>query len=329
MRGILLALASCLTATVALAQGAKNPAKVDTANLTFRWPETVTARVEAHRYRVRQTNGKQDTSNAGMSYRMTATRSGQEYVIRFDDFQVAGMEAVPRTPEKVALDERMGGFVPSYRVSASGEFVRLESSAAIRAFLDSIMTVWTSKESPPPPQVKQLITAMTSDAVLEARAAEEWNALVGAWIGAALEVGEVYGTEGEEPIAFFQNAMVKYEYEFSALRRMPCDSVAAPAARDCVELQMVSRPDSAAMRQLMQRLVGDIAGDSTGEIGFLDFNIENVVTLVARPESLLPVHLTVTKQVTGSARAEGKTETMYQLEVKTQKYTYSRMRNKE
>jgi hypothetical protein len=306
----------------ALAQAAAPPTRIDTAKLTFRWPDAIRARVDARRYRERNIDGKHDTSDASMSYRMTAARSGGEYVIRYDDFQVGSMDAVARTPEKVALDERLGGFVPSYRVSAAGEFARLESSAAIRAFLDSMMTVWTSKDGPPPPQLKRLITTMTSDAMLEARAAEEWNALVGTWIGGELEIGEVYGTEGEEPIPVFQNAMVKYEYEFSALRRMPCDSVATPTVRDCVELQMVSRPDSAAMRQLMQRLVGAIVADSAEDLGFTDFNVENVVTLVARPESLLPVHLTVTKEVTGSARAKGKSEKLHQIEVKTQKYTY-------
>ena len=57
-------------------------------------------------------------------------------------------------------------------------------------------------------------------------------------------------------------------------------------------------------------------------VGFTDFNVENVVTLVARPESLIPVSLVVTKHVTGTVRSGGKTSKMYQLEVKSQRYTY-------
>jgi hypothetical protein len=57
-------------------------------------------------------------------------------------------------------------------------------------------------------------------------------------------------------------------------------------------------------------------------MGFADFKVENVITLVARPESLLPVSLVVSKEVTGIVRSEGKTEKVYQLDVKSQKYTY-------
>jgi hypothetical protein len=165
---------------------------------------------------------------------------------------------------------------------------------------------------------------MLSDDVLAASAAQEWNALVGTWVGAELEVGEVYGSEGEEPIPLFQNATVKFEYEFSAVRRMSCDSLAAPKARDCIELEMVSRPDTAAMRELLQRFMGTLAPDAAKDMGFTDFGVENVVTLVARPESLLPVSLVVAKEVTGTVRAEGKTERVYQLDVKSQRYIYDK-----
>jgi hypothetical protein len=306
-----------------LAQDAQRPAAVDTAKLTFRWPATTRARVDARRYRERHIGAKHDTSDVGLSYRMIAERSGEEYVVRFDDFQLGGpSKAMGRAPEVAAFIERMGGLMPSYRVSAAGEFTRLESPETIRALIDSLLTALTPKDGPPPPQLKQVMSTMTSDAVLSASAAQEWNALVGSWIGGELEVGEVYGTEGEEPIPMFQNAMIKFAYEFSALRRMPCDSIAAPAARDCVELPMVSKPDTAAMRQFLERFMGTLMPDAAKGIGFADFNVENVVILVARPESLLPVHLTVSKEVVSTVRAEGTTEKVHQIDVKTQKYTY-------
>lgn len=322
MRRAIISLLLVMAPCAIRAQAPAPPARVDTAKLTFKWPQSMRARVDVRRYRERDISGKHDTTDVAMSYRMSSARSGEEYVIRFDDLRLTGTDGVGLASDNAAFAERLGGFMPSYRVSAAGEFTRLESPATVRAFLDSMVTAMTSKQGPLPPQLKQLMTTMMSDEVLEGRAAEEWNALVGTWIGGQLEVGEVYSTEGEEPIPIFQNAVVKFEYEFSALRRMPCDSIAKPAARDCIELQMVSRPDSAAMRQLLQRLLGAIVPDSAVAAGFTDFNVENVVTLVARPESLLPVHLTVSKEVTGAVREKGKTEKLYQIEVRTQKYTY-------
>jgi hypothetical protein len=321
MRRPLFLLALVMAPLAARAQNAPPPA--DTAKLTFNWPATVRARVDAQRYRERVSNGKHDTSDVRLSYRMTAQRTGNEYVVRFSDFQMPQAPGGVRSSE-AAFVERLGGIAPSYRVNASGEFTGLESPAVIRAFVDSMLNSLTAKDGPPAPEMKQFLRTMLSDEVLAASAAQEWNALVGTWLGAELEVGQAYGTEGEEPVPIFQNATVKFEYEFAALRRMPCDSVASPAARDCVELQMVSRPDSAAMRQMLQRFMSTLVPDAAQDMGFADFDVENVVTLVARPESLLPVSLVVTKEVTGTVREKGKTEKVYQYDVKSQRYTYQR-----
>lgn len=313
-----------LAPRIAFAQVPAPSSAVDTAKLSFRWPATITARVDAHRYRERHNGGKHDTSTASVSYRMTAQRSGEEYVIRFADFRLADGVRGAGAREVAAFAERVGAMMPSYRVSASGEFRRLESPETLRALMDSMVTALVAKDRPPPPQLKQFMSTLTSDAMLAAAAAQEWNALVGTWVGAELEVGEAYLTEGEEPVPVFQNATVKFEYEFAALRRMSCDSVAAPTARDCVELQMVSKPDTAAMRQLLQRFMGSLVPDVAKGMGFADFNVENVVTLVARPETLLPISLVVSKEVTGTVRAEGKTEKVYQLDVKSQRYSYEK-----
>jgi hypothetical protein len=162
---------------------------------------------------------------------------------------------------------------------------------------------------------------MTSDEVLAASAAQDWNLLVGTWVGAELEVGQAYVTSGEEPVPIFQNANVRFDYEFAVLRRLSCDSVAVPTALDCVELQMVSKPDTAAMRQLVKKLATSLVPASEGVV-FTNINIENVVTLVARPETLLPVFLSVYKEVTTTARGEGKEEKLFQIDVRTQWYKY-------
>ena len=237
MRRSLIWVALSLAPLVAFAQAPAPAAAVDTAKLTFRWPATLTARIDAHRYRERHSGSKHDTSAASISYRMTAQRSGDEYVVRFADFRLAD-DAPPAAAAAVAaFVERVGAMVPSYRVSAAGEFRRLESPELLRAWIDSMFATLFSKDRPASPQIKQFMTTLTSDAALAASATQEWNALVGTWVGAELEVGEAYLTEGEEPVPAFQNATVKFEFEFAALRRMSCDSLATPKALDCVELQ--------------------------------------------------------------------------------------------
>lgn len=321
MRHILLLFV--LAPVAAFAQGAPKKAEPapDVAKLTFAWPASVRARVEAERYRERDSDGKHDTTLARISYRMTAERQGEEYIIRFDDFQLPGGPAIPAS--EAALVERLGGIIPSYRVNAAGEFKRLEAPEKIRAVVDSMIASATPKDKPVPAELKQFLATMTSDEVLTAGAAQEWNALVGTWIDAEFEVGQAYVTSGEEPVPIFQNANVRFDYEFAVLRRLSCDSVAAPKARDCVELQMISRPDTAAMRELIGRFMSSLIPDAGGVV-FTNFDVQNVVTVVARPETLLPMYLSIYKEVTGAARAEGKQENLYQVDVKTQWYKYDR-----
>ena len=310
-----------LAPIAAIAQDA--PKKADTprdiVKLTFAWPTPLRARVEGERYRERHTDTRHDTAVARLSYRMTAERDGDEHVIRFDEFELPAPPGGLTT--EAAFVERIGTLVPSYRVNTAGDFTRLENPAAIRALLDSVTASVLPKNQPTPPQLTQFLATMTSDEVLAASAAQDWNLLVGTWIGAELEVGQAYVTSGEEPVPIFQNANVRFDYEFAVLRRMSCDSLAAPTALDCVELQMVSKPDTAAMRQLGEKLATSLAPEAAG-VKFANFDVENVVTLVARPETLLPVFLSIYKEVTTTAREGGHEEKLFQIDVRTYWYKY-------
>ena len=295
----------------------------DVAKLTFDWPEKMIAHVEAQKYRERNTGTRADTSNVEISYRMTAQRTGNEYVIAFDDFQTPEGAPLSARHELASLTDRLGALIPAYRVTAAGEFTRLESTATLRAFIDSLVKTVEARASITP-EMKQMLQAAGSDAVLTSVVAQEWNALVGTWAGAELEVGEAYGSEGEEPVPILQGATIKFRYEFGVVRRLSCDSIAAPNARDCVELQMVSKPDSAALRQFLDRFVSRMMPDVAKELTFAEFDIENVISLVARPETLVPMSLVVSKEVTAKIKADASTEEIYQFDVKAFRYTYDR-----
>lgn len=55
---------------------------------------------------------------------------------------------------------------------------------------------------------------MINEETLLASVAQEWNALVGAWAGAELEIGAEYGLSHEEPLALLGGALVPYDYVF-------------------------------------------------------------------------------------------------------------------
>jgi hypothetical protein len=258
-----------------------------------------------------------------VAYRMTTTRAGNEYIVRFDDFSFPALEAPsPRGSEMAKVLEGLAAIAPNYRVSDEGEFLRLEAPHLIRAFIDSLLSSLTKDREPLPAQSQQFLSNLTTDEVLGSLAAQEWNALVGTWIGGELEVGAAYASEGEEPLPIFGGATMKFDYEFGALRRMSCDSTTTPATRDCVELQFISRPDSAAMREFLGRFLRELIPDSIASVAFQELDVVTVVTLVTRPESLIPMSLVMTKEISGTISAEGETGEVYQLDVRSQKYTY-------
>ena len=303
-----------------LALGAQAP---DIAKLTFAWPEKMIARVEAQKYRERNSGTRADTNNIEISYRMTAQRTGHEYVIAFDDFQTPEGAPLSARQELASLTDRLGALIPAYRVTAGGEFARLESTATLRAFIDSLVKTAVGNASVTP-EARQMLQTLGSDAVLASAAAQEWNALVGTWAGAELEVGQAYESEGEEPVPILQGATITFRYEFGVLRRLSCDSIAAPNARDCVELQMVSKPDSAALRRFLDRFVSTMMPGTVKDLAFSEFDIENVISLVARPETLVPMSLVISKEVTAKMKAAGATEELYQFDVKALRYSYKR-----
>lgn len=309
--------------TVSLAQRTANRVVPDTVRLTFRWPPVTNVRVEAHRYAEGFSEGKHDTTDVTISYRMTSQRSDSGYLIRFSDFAMPG--ELTGAPDDSSAAAVLNAFLPNYRVSLTGEFVGLESPELVRAVIDSLMRSRTDPSDPMPPQAQDLLRHVTSPAVLAAFAAEDWNELVGTWFDAEFEIGQVYTAESVEPYPLFPGAQVLMRFRYSALRRLACDSVAAPHARDCVELRAISAPDSAAMRALLDRMVSDLAPDKPDGIGFTSMSIVNDVRLIARPETLLPVHVVRTKRSSGSARTgAGKTETFYRLDIRSRTYRYDK-----
>lgn len=306
----------------ALAQDAPGPASVpDTVSLTFNWPASLRARIEGRGVRARLSRGKRDTLVAHVSYRMDVAREGDEYVVRFDDFRVLGPAHVAAHDSAEAIAARFATYVPGYRVNKEGDFVRIEGVEGVRAFIDSLHATLERQNPEAAATVAHLLTTLKSEGVLTASAEENWNALVGAWVGARMVVGQVYETESEEPVAMLQGTSVRYKYQFTVLRRLSCDSVAAPHARDCVELQQVSVMDTLALRRFFRDFAKEFFPDSASRPE-PRLEAKFTTTLVARPESMLPVSLVLVKDVSGTEVQDGKLVETQHFELKLQEFTY-------
>jgi hypothetical protein len=287
----------------------KQSARVDTVHLRFGWPVGLNARVSAHKFKARSSNGKADTTNVRMSYELSVEPHASGRLVRFHHFAVPGVPVMDLEDEE--LQERVAAVMPSLIVDTTGEFVSVLNVSAMQRELDAMLG---------PASKNPLVERFRSPEVLTAIAANEWNALVGTWVGGDLDLGITYSAEFEQPFPLFPDATIQMVQEFTVVDRVPCRS--NESERRCVELESIVRPDPAAFSALIARMMGEVLPDSISLSGS-EMQLETVIRLVAEPGTLVPYVLEVSKVITMSMPGEG---AMHQEEIKTTRYEYPRRR---
>ena len=278
----------------------KEPPPVDTVHLRFAWPVGLNAAVTGQRFKARLQEGKADTTNVRLSYQMSVEPHAKGRVVRFHHF------AVPGVPEVEELEERISALMPSLIVDTTGEFVGIVDVDAMRRELDAVLG---------PASKHPLVERFRSTEVLTALAANEWNALVGTWIGGDLELGETYFAEFELPFPLYPGVTLPVVQEFTALDRVPC--IAGETERRCIELESTVYPDEEAFAALIARMMGEVVPDSI-DVSMNDWALETTIHLIAEPGTLVPYLLEVSKRV--SMKMQGSSGR--QEEIKTTRFEY-------
>ncbi len=147
--------------------------------------------------------------------------------------------------------------MPDYVVTTTGEFVGVHDLPAFQTKLRAFLLEFFPKDvdSNILPQVQALFS---SEAFLNSRAAEQWNAVVGAWAGAELELGAEYTYSSKEPVPLFPGEQVLMNYSFSAKRLVPCHR--SGVDRSCAELEMRSTADPEDTKRMIQSFLSSVVG---------------------------------------------------------------------
>lgn len=289
----------------------------DTVRLRFGWPVGLTARASAHKFRARSGEGKADTTNVQLAYRLTVHPHAQGRLVRFHDFEVPGV------PVLAEVEERVSALMPSMVVDTTGAFVAIEGVEGMRRELDALLGPVALRQADRlRPETRAMLERMRSPEVLTALAEYEWNALVGTWIDADFVVGLSYETEYELPFPLFPGVMLPMVQEFSALGRVPCHE--RESERRCVELESFTYPDKDAFRAILDRLLSQLTVPDTAQLPAIDdYELETEIRLIAEPATLIPHRLAVTKRVTMWIKAApGSAGETTQIETKTTRYEY-------
>lgn len=295
----------------------------DVVSLVFAWPVGMEASVIAHNFRLREGEASVDSTEVRVGYRMLVEPHAAGRLITFHDFRVLERRepsALGDVIQRIAL--QVGALMPAYVVSEEGEFIRVHDAEAILTAMRAMLRPLLDSIGELNPQARQLTEAVTSEQYVTARAAEDWNALVGTWTGADFEVGAVYETEADEPSPLFPEVLIPFTYQFAANERLPC--VETQAEETCVALEMLSFADADTMKTLLTRLIDRLAPEERAERFIYEaLDIENTISLVAEPATLVPYYLEVTQTVSGSGReGDGPSRSFRQVTVRSYEFGY-------
>lgn len=180
-------------------------------------------------------------------------------------------------------------FLADLVVTTSGEFVAIDS---VEAYAGRLQSQLASQLGDSDTLGLSSAMGMLTPEALSATAAQEWNILVGFWIGGHLQLGEIYEDETQMPFPLIPGATVSATTAFQAFARIPCDEEST--TRDCVELRLVTMPDPDALAELLAHFLHTQAADPDERISDMTMRVE--VSLVTEPSTLLPHALEVTRE---------------------------------
>jgi hypothetical protein len=275
-------LTCCATVAIALVA-----AKRESTTLRFDWPDAVTARVHYTSDRTRvQENGATNTTHGVAAYFLDTSRRGDQLVVtrRLSDtprdtataafFKGADGKPLPGIDPLQKLIDEAAERIPVLVVGADGELMSVEGTAPLRAEVEKALAA-----SKLPASQQETVRGIFSDVALASIAKQQWSVWVSFWKGLALETdrpltqrrrGKFPGTE----------YVVDLVVEARLAGKVACDE--GDAARRCVELHMVSRPDAEDVARTIERL------NLSATAGIRGLTMEQSFVVVAEPGSLLP-----------------------------------------
>jgi hypothetical protein len=290
----------------------------------------MTARVDQEWTRMQVGPRRNDSVTVRSRYRLTVSAHPKGRLIQSDSFAVTSLPPAASNRRAGDVDPqqflaRLGSVQPSYVVSTDGEFVGIEGVERTKRVLDSLFAPMMREMTNAPPELKALMQNVTSRETLTATAAQEWNALAGTWVGAQWEVGEAYEASSEEPSPMIPGLKVPMRHEFSAAERVPCTE--GESARRCIRLEMISEPDSAALRKVVTDFMAKLAPkDANVLAAFQSMRSANELTVVADPRDLRPYAMALvrTVEVQGAGGPNEPAGRTRRVDIRTARYTYTR-----
>ncbi|MDX1430356.1 MAG: hypothetical protein R3282_08715 [Rhodothermales bacterium] len=301
------------------------PAQTDSADvvtLSFNWPVGLTARVTHVREQIRDNGESVDTTGAAITYSMHVRQQGAGRLVSFDDFELVGGAPEDGGEVMQQLTEQIGTFMPALVIDSAGDVTEISGVEQMVSQVRALLQPMLDSLPPEAGGLNRLLERMLSQSYFEAKALEDWNALIGLWRDAEFELGAVYQLEADEPIPILPGRTIPFVYEFSFLERAPCSEERTDSS--CVVLEMISVPDADSLASLLEAVFGEAAPElGEGRIIYRKLDLENYIRLLTEPSGLIPHRLEIIQVFGGDIEVPGEGQaTVYQERTRRFHYVY-------
>lgn len=275
------------------------PAEKDVVTFGFCWAPGMKAQVTTSTRRTQ--SGTPDRAST-FRYTLSVLKQDQHLRIRLDDpiadLSGAGARVSPEVQARV--DEQLEGMLPDFLVTPEGKLVGLFDlagyQARLRAMIDRSLPKTVDRAA-----AQKAIDLATSEAVLNSRLAQQWQILVGGWLGATLPIGVEQTQQARLGPASKPGPMITHA--FTATKRLPC--LRGGKERQCVQVDLRSVPDEATMNARVSQITAALAKKGAAAARVTSAKLEETVQLVVEPGCLVPHSLTRTQsQVIGVDHGE-------------------------
>jgi hypothetical protein len=287
--------ASPLPAIAQEVDGGAAPVAVDSAGevvaLSFDWPVGLSAQIDFSQRRIARRGIGSDTLDMATTYRMRVEEHPRGLLMRTEGTEPMRLADSNADREVLMRDimARLNSLVLSSVVSRDGTLLDVEGLGEMREAVRASLQPLIRDLGPVGPEFRRIMDQMMSDEVLFAAAEDDWNAIVGFWAGADLEIGWTYESQGEAPLPIYPDRTIPYDHEFSVLGRADCDTGDEMPTGECVHLHLVTRPNEAALAAAISEILPPLRVDGQ-QVGGprMRLEVEHYVWLRAEPEGLLP-----------------------------------------
>jgi len=280
----------------------------DSVALSFGWPVGLEAAITHHRLQVTSDGGARPESSAVVvTYGMRVQADPRGRLIEYRDFRFPGLpDSLGAQLPAGWVEQIASAGAPSVIVDDAGAFVSLADPERFAATIRGMLQPTLDSLPPARAGLRDFVERLLDPAVIGAQAAGDWYALVGWWAGARLERGRAVTETVDQAMPMLPGRTVPYHTRRTFVSRQPCTESAGDSS--CVALELISTPDSAAVRALIADVMKDLIRDGPPSTAVLRrLESEFRIRVIAEPRGLIPHELDIVQSVAVEAEspAEG------------------------